>query len=687
MSTIHAPTSTGTEKAESPRLLPPAEGVRLGLITAIIAVLAVVAAGLTTSIFTAGQWADPGALTRGGLPVATVIRNSAAAVALGSFLLSAAVFSPTTATRPRGHHLTYDAPEWTRAMTIGRVAAIVWPVAEVAVLVLTYSSVAAVGLTDPTMGAGLWQFITEIELGQTMIWSVILASLVPIVAAASQSLAGAAWALGLTAVAMVPQALVGHAAGAAEHNLAVSSMLLHIVAISAWAGGLLVLVVCSPRTGDRAVTYASRYSAIAGWALIMTVFSGFANAWIRFNSLTEFVTTGYGRLLTVKLLLTAVLGIAGLMHRRRTMKQMTSGSSGPFWKLAAGEVLIMGGVMGVAVALGSSAPPVPQEPITDASPFYLLSGYPLPPEPELARYLTEWRLEPILAFLSVTAIVQYLRWVRRLRERRDSWPIGRTISWVIGIVIFAWVTMGGPAVYGSVMFSSHMFMHMVLAMLIPIFVVLGAPVTLMARAVPARKDGSRGGREILLAVAHSKYGAFWAHPVIAALNFAGSLILFYFTDLFFLALTTHVGHMLMIIHFLLAGYMFANVLIGVDPGPQRPAYPLRLLLLFGTMAFHAFFGIAVISSTEVLANDFFGWLGLPWGVNALADQEVGGAITWSIGEVPTLALAVAVAVAWAKSEERVAKRLDRKAERDDDADLRAYNEMLANRAKSSARRP
>jgi len=162
-------------------------------------------------------------------------------------------------------------------------------------------------------------------------------------------------------------------------------------------------------------------------------------------------------------------------------------------------------------------------------------------------------------------------------------------------------------------------------------------------------------------------------------------VVFYYTPLFELALTTHVGHILMVVHFTLAGYLFANALVGIDPGPARPSYPLRLLLLLATMGFHAFFGISIISQTSLLAADYFGWLGLPWGVDALADQEKGGAITWGIGELPTLALAIGVAVAWAQDDTRIARRSDRAADRDDDAELRAYNAMLATMAARDAR--
>jgi len=180
----------------------------------------------------------------------------------------------------------------------------------------------------------------------------------------------------------------------------------------------------------------------------------------------------------------------------------------------------------------------------------------------------------------------------------------------------------------------------------------------------------------VLGLVHSPWGRFVAHPVVAALVFVAGMVVFYYTPLFEWSLRSHVGHLWMIVHFTLAGYLFANALIGIDPGPNRPAYPPRLVLLFATMAFHAFFGVALMMQTSLLAPDWFGNMGRPWGGSALEDQQHGGSIAWGIGELPTLALAIAVAVLWTRSDEREARRRDRKADRDGDAELQEYNAML-----------
>ncbi len=336
----------------------------------------------------------------------------------------------------------------------------------------------------------------------------------------------------------------------------------------------------------------------------------------------------------------------------------------------------MGAVMGVAVGLAASPPPV-RDDVLDTSPAFQLTGWPLPPELTSARWVTEWRLDPLFAFACAAGIVVYLRWVRRLARRGDRWPVGRTLAWCAGVVVVAWVTNGGPAIYGEVLFSAHMVAHMVLALLVPMLLVLGAPVTLLMRAVPPRKDGSRGPREWVLGFVHSRWGQVVANPVVAAIVFVAGMLVFYYTPLFDWSLRNHVGHVWMVVHFTLAGYLFANALVGIDPGPKRPGYPLRLVMLFATMAFHAFFGVALMSQTTLLAADWFGNMGRPWGLSAIADQQHGGDIAWGIGELPTLVLAITVAVMWTRSDEREARRRDRQADRTNDAELADYNAMLA----------
>ncbi|MBX9243834.1 bifunctional copper resistance protein CopD/cytochrome c oxidase assembly protein [Actinotalea ferrariae] len=658
---------------------------------------AAVAAGLVVALLVtivAAAWSgalaptllDPGVGVRWGLPLTTVVSELAASTALGALVLAAFVL-PRDGGRAPG-----EGRAWPSSATVASVAAGVWAVATVTQLVLQYAAIAGRPVGGPEFGAELGLFVTQVSLGRTLLGVTVVAALTCVVALLVTRPVGALITALLVTSGVVMLSTTGHTAGSTNHELAVSSMFLHLIGAAVWIGALAALAVLAGRLYGDLAAAVTRFSSIAAWCFVAVAVSGTVNALQRLDGPAD-LSTRYGVLLVAKVVLFSVLGLLGLLHRRTVVSRLaaapfttagatvasaTASRRAPaiFWRLVAVELAVMGAVSGVAVALGSTAPPTDLEPPSSPTPAEIVTGHPLPPAPTVELWLTSFRWDLIPALGCLAAVLVYGRWVLRLRRRGDRWPAHRTISLVAGMVLLAWTTSGGPSVYGHVLFSAHMLQHMALVMVVPILVVLSAPVTLAARALPSRADGSWGPREWILGIVHSRVAQFFANPVVAAINFAGSMFAFYFTDAFELALTTYLGHLLTIAHFTLAGYLFVNALIGVDPGPKRPGYALRLLLLFATMAFHAFFGLALVSSQTLLVPRWFGLLGRPWGPSALADQHAGGAIAWGVSELPMLVLAIGVAVAWTREDERTARRRDRAADRDGDAELVEYNAML-----------
>jgi putative copper resistance protein D len=254
------------------------------------------------------------------------------------------------------------------------------------------------------------------------------------------------------------------------------------------------------------------------------------------------------------------------------------------------------------------------------------------------------------------------------------------------MILLVWVTCGPLRAYGHYLFSMHMLAHMLLSMAIPLLLVPGAPVTLAARAIRKRDDGTRGGREWILWAVHTPFARVVTHPLVAAGVFIGSLWLFYYSDLFRWALYDHLGHEWMTVHFLISGYLFVMSLVGIDPVPYRLPYAGRLVTLIVTMAMHAFFGISIMSHTGLMVAEWYGAMGRTWGASPLEDQYTGGGIAWSIGEIPTLITAIVVAIQWSRSDERIQRRRDRHADRTGDAELAEYNARLARMAERDEKR-
>ncbi|ASQ98544.1 cytochrome c oxidase assembly protein [Streptomyces sp. 11-1-2] len=293
----------------------------------------------------------------------------------------------------------------------------------------------------------------------------------------------------------------------------------------------------------------------------------------------------------------------------------------------------------------------------------------------LARGL-EFGGDPFFLVGCVLALGLYGWGVARLWRRGDAWPVGRLVSFVLGVLTIAVAMCTKLNDYGMVMFSVHMVQHMIISMVSPILLLLGAPVTLTLRALPAAGRGRKGPRELLVALLHSRYMQIISHPAFTIPLFIASLYALYFTSLFDFLMGSKAGHIAMMVHFLAVGLVFFWPIMGVDPGPHRPGYVMRMLELFAGMPFHAFFGIALMMASEPMVG-VYEHPPASLGIDALSDQTWAGGIAWAFSEIPSVIVLVALVYQWYKSEQRQARRIDRTADRDGDQELAAYNAYLA----------
>ncbi|MFE1753021.1 cytochrome c oxidase assembly protein [Streptomyces anandii] len=288
----------------------------------------------------------------------------------------------------------------------------------------------------------------------------------------------------------------------------------------------------------------------------------------------------------------------------------------------------------------------------------------------------EWSADPFFLVACLLGLGLYGWGVVRLRRRGDSWPVGRTVAYAVGVLTVMLVMCTGLNDYGMVMFSVHMVQHMVISMLSPILILLGAPITLALRALPPAGRGRKGPRELLLALLHSRYIRVVTHPGFTIPMFIASLYALYFTPLFDFLMGSKTGHIAMMVHFLAVGLAFFWPIMGVDPGPNRPGYLMRMLELFAGMPFHAFFGIALMMASTTMVDTFRN-PPASLGIDALSDQTAAGGIAWAFSEVPSVLVLLALLYQWYRSDQRQAKRKDRAADRDGDKELEAYNAYLA----------
>jgi len=309
-------------------------------------------------------------------------------------------------------------------------------------------------------------------------------------------------------------------------------------------------------------------------------------------------------------------------------------------------------------------------------------GVTIPSSPNLTRVI--WSYTPDALFLGILILVSalYFRGVVLLRKRGDKWPIGRTLAFIAGVGFTDYATSGGVGIYATYAFSFHMIAHMIIGMIAPIGFVLSAPITLALRTLPiGRTENERGIRGSLISLIHAKPMRFYTNPVVVLAIFDGSLFLLYMTPLFGTLMNSHSGHFIMNVHFLLAGYLFFHVIIGVDPNPRKVPHIVRIIILFAAMSIHAFFSIALLSTSNLVDGGYFASLHRTWNTDLLLDQHLGGSIGWAMGEIPILLALIATFIQWVRDDSREAKRIDRAAERADamgeDDELAQYNKYLS----------
>ena len=534
------------------------------------------------------------------------------------------------------------------------ISAFAWFFSSVLNILFTLANILGESVTAVLDPAVLQSFVLQISLGQYLFFQTLIALFVAITSRALTSSGYTAILLLISLIAISAPVFQSHAASSGSHALAIGSLLIHVIALSFWVGGVIAIALLNQE--DRKISL-PRFSQIALWAAIAVVISGVINASARLNFAAAW-SSSYAYVVILKVLITFVLLYFGYKHRNY-LATKPSVNWRAMTRLISVEAAIMIFVTALGSWLSSNQPPSrdSQEPFNAA---LAIAGMEMPGAPNFTRILFEYDPSIFMIGLLVLAVALYIKGVVILTRRGDKWPIGRTISFALGISAIDFATSGGLGVYAHFAFSWHMVAHMVLGMIAPIGIVLGAPITLALRTLPQSRDGQElGVRGLLIKALHSRYARVITNPVVALAIFDGSLFALYFTSLFGGMMQSHQGHLFMSIHFILTGILFFHVIVGVDPNPRKVPHIIRIVVLFAAMSIHAFFSVALMSASTLIDGGYFESLQRPWSLDLLADQRTGGAIGWAMGEIPILIALVATFIQWMRDDSHEAKRIDR----------------------------
>ena len=567
-----------------------------------------------------------------------------------------------------------------------KISSIIWVIGAFGTIVFTLAQILGTTVLDALDLTVIRSFLTQISLGKYLAFQALMAAIVLIFSFATKRIESLIILLVLTIAGLVAPVFESHAASGGSHSLVIGSLVIHVIALSLWVGGVIALGTLSAQDRPTAVP---RFSQIALWSAIAVVASGTVNAWARLNFVDAW-NSSYAFIVLAKIVATVILLWIGYLHRK-TLSNKDSINWVGFAKILTVEAAIM--VVTVLMGTWLSNSSSPDRPgVQEFSPALSIVGIPTPPEPTLSRILFSFEPNALIIGLLTLMVALYIKGVVVLTKRGDKWPVGRTVAFALGIAATNFATSGGLGLYAQFSFSYHMMSHMVLGMIAPIGLVLGAPMTLALRTLPqGRNSEERGIRGSLLAALHSKIGVIYTNPIVALAIFDGSLFALYFTDLFAVLMQSHVGHLFMSLHFLAAGFLFFFIIIGVDPNPRRVHYLVQIVILFAAMSIHAFFSVALMSTSTLIDNGFYASLQTPWLGDPLADQKLGGSIGWAMGEIPILIALVATFINWMRDDSREAKRIDRNTARQaamgQPDELANYNQYLQELAERDRKNP
>ncbi|MCX6464006.1 MAG: cytochrome c oxidase assembly protein [Pseudonocardiales bacterium] len=568
---------------------------------------------------------DAGTLVRVALPTVRVLAEVAATATVGALLLAAVLAPPQ-----RSGYL--DVAGY-RAVRVATVSAAVWAVAALLMVPLTVAEALGRPLTDVL---GLAPLVAAVPILPTAsAWLVA-----GLIAAAVAACAAATLTWGWTVVAflaaiggLLPVAASGHSAVGGSHDIATDSLLLHIVAASLWVGGLLAVLLIATSTPRALRTALPRFSTLAAWCWALLAVSGLVNIAVRVELTPQNLFTPYGAVVAGKAAALAVLGLLGLVHRRRTVPAAARGGVTDLLRWGGIELLIMTVTIGLAVGLGRTPPPAAAGGEGEPDPTVEALGYELTAPGGLGQLVTAVRPDLVLTLVSAVLLTTYLVGVRRARAAGAVWPVHRTLAWCGGLLVVLAATSSGIGRYGAGLLSVAVASQLLLLAVAPALLAAGAPVLLGRRALPAM--GTAGGpspRGSLLWLLRRPPLRALRRPGAAPVVLASVQLALHGTGWLDLLLVSAVGRLLLDLLLLATGCVVVAALCS----GQRMR-PVEIIALLGVQVA---VGVSLLVRPDVVGEEHFRSVGLTWVPDLLAEQRW-AAVVWLVGTAGVASVLIA----------------------------------------------
>lgn len=588
----------------------------------------------------------------------------AGAAALG-VLAAVVVLSPSLP----GKALPHDHQLWRWMVRTAQV----WFAASMLMTFANPSFIEGMSILDAFRADAWWLFVTSTTSDLAWLTSSLVALWV-MVLGWRRRVSGAlplAWLAGAAAAVFV--AVTGGVSVGLNHDWATDAVGLATMASLALTTGAVVAFAAETASSSAAVAAVRRHQRWVPLLLGVATMGYGVGAWQQLAGESPFRTV-YGVPVLAGFAVLALLAVSWLWRQlgeRRTYAE-TAGRVG---SVARDAVLVVLGLTSLTVVTYLTPPRylVPQS--TQVN--YL--GYEMNIPATIARLTGLGRPNVLWVVLATVAIGLYVWGVVRVTRRGEHWPVSRLLFWLAGWLLTLYLAVSGLWMYSTAVYSWHMLVHMTVNMMVPVLCVLGAPVSLVRAAADKRlQTGLAGIGDVLDMLSEGRLVRVLLSPPLIWVNYVGSLFVVYFSPLFPWLMRYHWGHQLMLLDFMVAGYLFFGQVVGPDRHAWQLPYIIRFALLLSIMPFHAIFAVGIMSSRTLLGAQFYKSISVGWVGDLLADQNIAGQVTWFTGEVPAFVAVLMLTAQWFRSDTAAADAADRRRGAGSSEDeLAAYNDMLA----------